>query len=39
MIDELRYWVTSLDLIDDSSLIDASAAQALADDIAMELNQ
>jgi len=39
MLDELRYWVTSLDLIDDSAMIDAGAAQGLADDIAMELNR
>ena len=37
MIDELRYWVTSLDLIIDSAAIDAQAAQALADDIKREL--
>ncbi len=33
LIDELRYWVTSLDLILDSALIDATSARSLAGDI------
>ena len=39
MIDELRYWVTSLDLIIDSASIDARSAQALADEIGKALQQ
>lgn len=39
LVDQLRYWVTSLDLIDDSSQIDAQAAQALAGEIETELGR
>jgi len=39
LIDQLRYWVTSLDLIDDSAQIDARAAQALAGEIERELGR
>ena len=38
LIDELRYWVTSLDLIIDSASIDATSARALAGDIEKALH-
>jgi len=39
MIDELRYWVTSLDLIIDSASIDAAAARTLAGEIEKALRR
>ncbi len=39
MIDDLRYWVTSLDLVIDASSIDAASARALADEIEKALQQ
>ncbi len=39
MIDELRYWVTSLDLIVDASSLDAAAARALAGEIEKALQR
>ncbi|MBK7904375.1 MAG: hypothetical protein IPJ97_16625 [Proteobacteria bacterium] len=39
LVDQLRYWVTSLELVDQSALFDSRAAQDLAEEIARELKR